>query len=1028
MSENELKKILLLDDSADYRNLIKLFIKKLLPDVDVVEHDPVAQGIPDENFNWAEYDVLLLDFDLTIPGITGLDILQKNYKRPDFPATIMLTGAGTEEVALRALRFGIFEFQSKQKLTKDKLKEMIIHAHAARKEVRASTEQRQEQTSAFSKEVFYDKLRKASEEPDSQRVLIVIQLDDVKQIETKIGVIGRDSLVNFIARKCFEMFKLGDCNPNITKTGDNAIALQIDFPDSMQTLEKNMQGICKNLDKSVFRFADTQHEFKVSIGLLKLDNLISTTQQLIELSMEAARRASMDKSNSFYIWRDDDEVTTTDSETDDTETRDDTAAALESAHDEEKARQNLERKLQEIAQRKASAEQEIRARQEQQEKLGEKLESEAAARADIESRLKTVEEERAKLEVEAREKAEARDKAEAEAREKAEAEAKARAEQEERARLEAEQRAEEEAQQRREAELKAETEAKSKAELEARLKQLEDERKQREIEHEAEREAQQKREAELKAEAEEQARAELEARLKELEEARIKQEREQQAELEARQKREAELKAEAEQKAELEGKAKAELEAKLKQLEDERAQREQEQQTEREALQLREAELKAEAEEQARAELDAKLKELEDERAKREQERQAEHEARQKREADLTAAIEAEIKAKAELEEEMKEARQAKEKLEADLKAISEAKEKAEAEMKAMQEQKAQLEKDLKNAFSLSSTTSVLDATTPPAASTTTTPAQSTANAEPARPVEQPEALASEPDKPEQDQAAIEDSIRKMLSENRIIQTYQPVVLMRDEPGEGDEPGMEIYQTGLLCIDEEENSEVNEWLEDIASLSLELQQSLQELMLRQIFARITERKMGDMPYKFIIDVTSVWFADIKLFDWLQKILNQIKPYNPGKAFILNVPLSLYLEHEKRASALISTLHKSHHFQIALCEFNDNKNIDKICASVAIKYLNTNLEGLKSLTTQLAPTETKSTDSEEEQEKKSLLQYLKATGLKLVSSGINDATTLTEAITLGADYTVGDFIGEVQQSLNESTAVESFELT
>ncbi|MEQ8428178.1 MAG: response regulator [Gammaproteobacteria bacterium] len=1014
MSENELKKILLLDDSADYRNLIKLFIKKLLPEIDIVEHDPLTQGIPDENFNWGEYDVLLLDFDLTIPGVTGLDILQKNHKRPDFPATIMLTGAGTEEIALRALRFGIFEYQSKQKLTKDKLKELIIQAHEARKEVRANTEQRQEQTSAFSKEVFYDKLRKASEDPDSQRVLIVIQLDDVEQIETKIGIIGRDSLVNFIARKCFEMFKLGECNPNITKTGDNTIALQIDFPDSMQTLEKNMRGICKNLDKSVFRFADIQHEFRVSIGVLKLGNLISTTQQLIELTMEAAQRASVEKSNSFYIWKDNAEITTNESENDDAETIDDSAVALESTDEAEEARQNLKRKLQEISQRKARVEREVRSSQEEQQKLDEKLESDAAARAEMEARLKAVEEERARLE--------------AETREKVEAEARARTEEKERARLEAEKRAEEEAQQRREAEIKADTEAKSKAELEARLKQLEEERAQREQEQQKEREAQQKREAELKAEAEEQARAELEARLKELEEERVRHEQEQQAEHEARQKREAELKAEAEQKAELEGKAKAELEAKLKELEEERAQREQEQQKEREALKQREVELKTEAEQKAKAELDAKLKELEEERAKREQEQQAEHEARQKREAELTAAIEAEIKAKAELEEEMKEARQAKERLEADLKAISEAKEKAEAEMKAMQEQKAQLEKDLQHAFSLSPTTNVLDASPPPATSTTAPPTQATANTEPAKRLVQPEAAADKHDEPEQDQSTIESSIRKMLTENRIIQTYQPVVLMGEESEENDEPGMEIYQTGLLCIDEEENSGINEWLQDIASLSLELQQSLQEFILRQVFARITEREMGNMPYKFIINISAVWFADIKLFDWLQKILNQTKPYNPGKAFILNIPLSLYLEHEKRASALISTLRKNHHFQIALSEFNDKKNIDKICKSAAIKYLNTDLEGLKSLTTQLAPTETKSTDSEEEQEKKNLLQHLKGTGLKLISSGINDATTLTEAITLGADYTVGDFVGEVQESLNESASVESFELT
>lgn len=1010
MSDKELKKILLLDDSADYRNLIKLFIKKLLPDIEVVEHDPVSQGVPDDSFNWGDFDVLLLDFDLAIPGVTGLDILQKNHKRPDFPATIMLTGAGTEEVALRALKFGIHEYQSKQKLTKDKLKELVTRAHAAKQEDRANIQPRNEQTSAFSKEVFYEKLRNASEDPDSQRVLIVIQLDDVDGIENRIGIIGRDSLINFIARKCFEMFKLGECNPNITRAGDNAIALQIDFPDSVQTLQQNMQGLCKNLDKSVFRFADTEYEFTVSIGLLKLGNLISTTQNLIELTMEAAERASTDQANSFYIWRDEEDEL--DDESDaasdgDADALEQTHAALESAHDQEEAKFNLQNKLKEIAQRKTRAEEELRAKQEEQQRLSEQLASDA--KAETETRLKAAEEERIRKEAEIQ----------------AASEVRAKAEQEEHARLEAEKRADEEAQQRREAEIKAETEAKSKAELEARLKELEAERQQREQEQQAEREAQQQREDDLKAQAEAQARAELENKLKELEAERLQREQEQQAEREAQQKREAELQAKAEEKAELEDKAKAELEARLKQLEEERQLYEQNQQAEREALQTKEAELKAEAKEQARAELETRLKELEAERQQREQEQQAEHEARQQREAELTAAIEAEIKAKAALEEEMKVAREAKEKLEADLKAISEAKEKAEDEMKAMQEQKARLEADLKNAFSLSPETSATAvAPQQPTAAATSKPA--TAAAE--KPAEQAPVTTEESAETESDQAAIEATINKMLSENRIVQTYRPVVLMGYETEGSDEPDIDIYQTGLLCIDEEEDSGVNAWLEDISKLSLELQQALQEFVLRQIFSRITEREIGNIPFKFIVDVSPVWFADIKLFDWLQKILNQTKSYNPGKVFVLNVPLSVFEAHEKRATALVGTLRKSHHFQIALSDVADKNDIDKICKDLSAKYINTNLEGLKKLNSKLAPTETAAAGDEDEQEKRNLLQHLKIKGIRLISSGIHDATTLTEAINMGADFTIGDFVGEVQQSLIESASVESFELT
>lgn len=122
MSDSNLEKILIIDDNSDYRKLIKTFISKLLPNVEVIEYDPVFEGVPDENFDWSEIDVLLLDYHLSIVGTTGLDILHKHHKKPEFPATIMLTGEGTEEIAIRALKSGIYEYQPKQSLTKDKLK------------------------------------------------------------------------------------------------------------------------------------------------------------------------------------------------------------------------------------------------------------------------------------------------------------------------------------------------------------------------------------------------------------------------------------------------------------------------------------------------------------------------------------------------------------------------------------------------------------------------------------------------------------------------------------------------------------------------------------------------------------------------------------------------------------------------------------------------------------------------------------------------------------------------------------------
>jgi len=99
-----------------------------------VLYDPVEQGIPDQEFNWSDYDVLILDYDLRSEQGNGLDILDANRGNQSFPATVMLTGAGNEEVTVRAMKAGIHDYLRKNKLNLERLYEAIISAHTARRE------------------------------------------------------------------------------------------------------------------------------------------------------------------------------------------------------------------------------------------------------------------------------------------------------------------------------------------------------------------------------------------------------------------------------------------------------------------------------------------------------------------------------------------------------------------------------------------------------------------------------------------------------------------------------------------------------------------------------------------------------------------------------------------------------------------------------------------------------------------------------------------------------------------------------
>jgi DNA-binding response OmpR family regulator len=124
------RKILIIDDDSDCRKLLIAWLSSQFQNIEFVEYDPLEQGVPDNDFDWSAFDVLLLDYNLQIDGVTGLDILQDNYDNLLFPKTIMLTGAGNEEIEVRAHQSGVSDYMRKEQLRKSELKEAIENAFA----------------------------------------------------------------------------------------------------------------------------------------------------------------------------------------------------------------------------------------------------------------------------------------------------------------------------------------------------------------------------------------------------------------------------------------------------------------------------------------------------------------------------------------------------------------------------------------------------------------------------------------------------------------------------------------------------------------------------------------------------------------------------------------------------------------------------------------------------------------------------------------------------------------------------------
>ena len=130
MSSNNPRRILIIDDDADYRKLLLTWLGGLFADADIVEYDPPSQGLPGPDFDWTVIDILLLDYNLRLDNVTGLDILEGNRDNQYFPTTLMLTSASGEDVAVRALKYGIADYLRKEQTTKEVLKSAVENAYA----------------------------------------------------------------------------------------------------------------------------------------------------------------------------------------------------------------------------------------------------------------------------------------------------------------------------------------------------------------------------------------------------------------------------------------------------------------------------------------------------------------------------------------------------------------------------------------------------------------------------------------------------------------------------------------------------------------------------------------------------------------------------------------------------------------------------------------------------------------------------------------------------------------------------------
>jgi EAL domain-containing protein (putative c-di-GMP-specific phosphodiesterase class I)/DNA-binding NarL/FixJ family response regulator len=287
--------ILIIDDSADFRILLRTFFKKVNPSVYVTEFDP-AKGRPSESFPWSSYDLLILDYDLG-HGENGLDWLRQYKTSIEFPATIMLTAKDNEELVVNAMRFGAQGFLRKAGLTKSRLIDTVHEALEKYKQDSAKASTQEIQVHLFNKEKFFGSLKSITKND----AVFLVEIDKYQSLYETLGIFGTDKFVNFFIDTISGVIKATEYQARMTRIADSTVALILANNSSPVNIDLLAEKMCEAFNRVEYKNENTIVKFSVNIGAISIVEKKPDVMEILAKVENACRKAREIPGNSCII-------------------------------------------------------------------------------------------------------------------------------------------------------------------------------------------------------------------------------------------------------------------------------------------------------------------------------------------------------------------------------------------------------------------------------------------------------------------------------------------------------------------------------------------------------------------------------------------------------------------------------------------------------------------------------------------------------------------------------------------------------
>lgn len=305
VTENGLpQKILIIDDDVDYRALVKLHLSKLNNEIVLTEYDPVKEGLPKDDFDWPNYDLILMDYYFGNKETTGLDLVHENHKKDKFPPVVMLTEAGNEEVAVKSIKVGCYDYISKKTLTPETLNESLTSTWAQFKKNNKYKLDLTISQNKFDKEVFYQKLTNECETElyENDRTFVVFELNDAEELRKNIGIVGRDAMVKRLSKDTYEFLKKFTTNINVSRVNDKRFAILIGANQKNFDITACITDLCTEILSQPFQLLEKNYHYRFNIGILSLNKEEHNLDNILFTMDRALIEAADNPSDLFYSW------------------------------------------------------------------------------------------------------------------------------------------------------------------------------------------------------------------------------------------------------------------------------------------------------------------------------------------------------------------------------------------------------------------------------------------------------------------------------------------------------------------------------------------------------------------------------------------------------------------------------------------------------------------------------------------------------------------------------------------------------